>query len=337
MLDPVPQEPAEPGPSPAPATLYAWFARSVERFPDAAALELRDVAYSYRTLNQYAERLAERVLRTHGRRPARVALMASRSLVAFAGYLAAQRLGATVVPLDPGNPEARNKALLAQAGADVLIADETAMLRWSTGGADARHPSSGYTVLALTDPDVIADASRVLGTVLWPPVCLPPYQTTEDDVAYVLFTSGAGGRPKGVPVRHRQVSAYLAHCVERYQVGPDCRMSHAFDLAFDPAVFDLFVTWGAGATLVVPQRGELATPVDYLVQQGITHWLSAASLVSVLDGMGNLPTGMVSQLRYSVFLGEPLTYRQARAWRAVAPGSEIENVYGCAELVAGCT
>jgi acyl-coenzyme A synthetase/AMP-(fatty) acid ligase len=87
----------------------------------------------------------------------------------------------------------------------------------------------------------------------------------------------------------------------------------------------------------VPQRNELLTPVDYLVNHGITHWFSVPSVVSVSAELGNLPTGLVTSVRYSVFIGEQLTARQALAWHEVAPGSVIENVYGPTELTVACT
>jgi amino acid adenylation domain-containing protein len=311
-------------------TLYEWFARSVADHPDAVALELRDTEYGYRQLNQYAEDLARRIVRAHGAAPARVALLASRTLVAFAGYLAAQRLGAAVTPLNPGYPEARNKAVCALAGIEVLLADAGAVARWDLGDG-----SGGYTLLALDDADLTAPSPDAASAP--PAPAIPPYQTTADDVAYVLFTSGSTGRPKGVPIRHRNVAPYIAHNIDRFEVGPGARTSHTFDLTFDPSVYDLFVTWGAGATLVVPQRGELLAPVEYLKRREITHWFSVPSLVSVSATLGNLPAGIVSKLRYSVFIGEQLTYRQAEAWHDVAPGSVIENVYGPTELTVACT
>jgi amino acid adenylation domain-containing protein len=174
-----------------------------------------------------------------------------------------------------------------------------------------------------------------MGTPLARP--LPALASSPDDVAYVLFTSGSTGRPKGVPIRHRNVSPYLAHNIARFGVGPGCRMSHTFDLTFDPSVFDLFVTWGGGATLVVPGRAELLSPVDYLVDNEITHWFSVPSVVSVSAELGNLPTGRETGLRMSVFIGEQLSYDQAEAWHAVAPEATLVNVYGPTELTVACT
>jgi len=299
-------------------TLWEWFARSVERYPDAPALDIADGALTYRELRDCAEVVAGAVLAAHGSAPARVVLMASRSVVSFAGYLAAARLGATVVPLNPAHPRHRNETICGSLACDVLIADDA-----GPGGV----AGSVDTVVRLADADV--RAAR--------PGPLPAPAAGLDDVAYVLFTSGSTGRPKGVPVTHANVSPYVAHNIERFEIGPGCRVSHTFELTFDPSVFDLFVTWGGGATLVSPGRTDLLSPVDYLADRAVTHWFSVPSVVSVCANLGNLPTGRATVLRQSIFIGEQLTYAQARAWRAIAPDARIANVYGPTELTVACT
>jgi amino acid adenylation domain-containing protein len=303
-------------------TLHEWFARSVRRFPDAVALEVAGRSLSYRDLDECTASIAGRLLRAHGRPPARVALLAGRSLVAFAGYLAALRLGATVVPVNPHYPVQHNRRLADLAAFDLLLSDESGFAQ-----LDAGLDGGGHTVVRMTD----AEAGE-------PPAGpVPEHPAALDDVAYILFTSGSTGTPKGVPIRHRNLSPYIAHNIARYAVGPGCRMSHTFDLTFDPSVFDLFVTWGGGATLVCPQRHELLNPVRYLTERGITHWFSVPSVISVGADLGNLPAGLATEVRHSVFIGEQLTYRQATAWRAAAPMATIDNVYGPTELTVACT
>lgn len=301
-------------------TLFQWFTDTVERTPDAPALQVSDSTLTYRELHDLAVGLAEEMVSAHGGVPRRVSVLAARSVVAFASYLAALRLGATVTPLNPGYPAERNRSVARLARVDVLVADESGAVQVNDE-------------LRSIVPTVLVPAEIRPGTGHG----LPEYATGLDEVAYILFTSGSTGRPKGVPIRHRNLSPYVAFNIERYQVGPGSRVSHTFDLTFDPSVFDLFVTWGGGGTLVAPRRTELMTPVDYLIQQGITHWFSVPSVVSVSAGLGNLPTGLVRSLRYSVFIGEQLTVGQARAWHAVAPDATIENVYGPTELTVACT
>ncbi|MFJ6793780.1 AMP-binding protein [Streptomyces sp. NPDC091268] len=322
-------ERALPERTPPERTLYDWFARSLAAHPDEPALEVRGRTYSYRHLDERAVAVAGAVLRANGGlAPDRIALLASRSLTAFAGYLAALRLGATITPLNPGYPADRNRSVWQLARADVLLADEQGSVQLK--GADPAGPDGhGPVLLRLTDAETAqlpADASA-----------LPERTAGPGDVAYILFTSGSTGRPKGVPVKHRNLAPYIAHNIERFEVGPGCRVSHTFDLTFDPSVFDLFVTWGGGATLVVPQRTELLEPVRYVVERALTHWFSVPSVVSVSASLGRLPAGEAVDLRYGIFIGEQLTELQARLWAEAAPKARIENVYGPTELTVACT
>ncbi|MGX6607631.1 amino acid adenylation domain-containing protein [Micromonosporaceae bacterium Da 78-11] len=301
-------------------TLYEWFAASARRWPDFEALRIHGSSVSYRRLADLADSIAAQILRTTGTAPRRVALLATRSIVAYAGYLAAQRLGAAVVPLNPGVPLIRNQTVCGIADVDLVLVDQTGAVQAT---ADLHH-----CVLTITDEQLL-DASEIHA--------LPPYRTGPDDVAYVLFTSGSTGRPKGVPIRHANLAGYLAHTIERYAVRPGCRVSHTFELTFDLSVFDLFVTWGGGATLIVPVRHELMSPMEYIAEHAITHWFSVPSVITVTQALGKLTPGRVTDLKYAIFCGEQLTYAQAEQWRAVAPDAVIDNVYGPTELTLACT
>nr|APD71865.1 non-ribosomal peptide synthetase 6 [Streptomyces sp.] len=301
-------------------TLYQVFADTAGRQPDAPAVELPDESVTYYRLRNAAEAVAELIRDAHPP-VARVGLYATRSTVAFACYLAALRLGAAVVPLHPGYPAARNRRIRELADVDVVVADATA---WHRGGQEW---ADGLPVLSLTDEDVLAAS---------PSGRLPAYDPDPDRLAYVLFTSGTTGRPKGIPIKHRHVLPFVEHSIARYEVRPGCRMSHTFDLTFDPSVYDLFVTWGGGAVLVVPDRSEMFSPVEYSARRELTHWFSVPSAVSVSAQLGRLPAGRNPALRFSHFGGEQLTYGQARTWHALAPDSFIDNGYGPSEVAVGC-
>ncbi|WP_246234262.1 amino acid adenylation domain-containing protein [Streptomyces boluensis] len=300
-------------------TLYEWFAGSVDAHGDALALEVGQERLTYGQLGELSDRIAAGLLAAHGTVPRRVGLLAERSVLGYAGYLAVQRLGGTVVPLNPSFPAARNTAIVRAGALDVVLAEET-------GAAEAGLP---VPVLPLAGcADRVDRADRVE---------LPPYAGDLDAVAYILFTSGSTGTPKGVPIRHRHASAYLRHVVPRYELGPGSRVSQTFDLTFDLSVFDMFAAWGGGAALVVPGRADLMAPSRFVAAKELTHWFSVPSVVSVARRLRSLAAGSMPTLRWSLFCGEPLTLQQAEAWQRAAAGSRIENLYGPTELTISCT
>jgi amino acid adenylation domain-containing protein len=306
-----------------PQTLYEWFARTAERHGHHPALEVAGQTLTYRELRDRAEALAARLVAAGGGlTPSRVALLAGRSVTAYAGYLAVLRTGATLVPLNPDFPAARNAAMAATAGADMAVVDAEA-----TGSA----AELGIPQLVTEDEELAALAA---GT----PVATPPPSTaTPESTAYVITTSGSTGVPKGVPIKHRNISAYLSHIVPKYDAGPGSRVSQNFDLTFDGSVYDMFVAWGAGGTVVVPRRGQLLSPVKFITTARLTHWFSVPSLVSFASRLGTLTPGRMPTLRWSLFGGEPVPLAGLREWQAAAPASRVENVYGPTEITVWCT
>ncbi|GGW22474.1 amino acid adenylation domain-containing protein [Streptomyces xantholiticus] len=304
-----------------PQTVYGWFARSAAVFgDDCTALEVDDERLSYRELHDLAERIAARLVAAGGgRAPRRVGLLASRSVTAYAGYLAVLRTGAAVVPLNPEHPPARTARIAETAGLELVLADTSAV------GADPGVP------LVVLGPDELTSLAA------GPPADLPDPKTDPNDVAYIIFTSGSTGAPKGVPVSHANLCAYLGHVAPRYDIGPGSRLSQTFDLTFDGSVHDLFVAWASGGTLVVPKRSQLLSPVRTVNALGLTHWFSVPSLITFASRLGTLKPGSMPTLRWSVFGGEPLTLAAAEEWQTAAPDSAIEVLYGPTELTISCT
>jgi amino acid adenylation domain-containing protein len=301
-------------------TLYSRFAASADAHPGRTALETDGRELDYATLRRLAEHTAARVLDTlGGHGPERIGVLANRSVAAYASYLAAQRLGAAAVPLGPEVAPARLTAVARAAALDAVLAEPDAAGR-------AREAGFRCPVLRFTEPGP-AD----------PPAALPPYEPRPDAVAYIVFTSGSTGTPKGVPVLQRNAAAMLDYATDRYGIGPDSRVSQTFDLTFDPTAWDMFTAWSAGAALVVPSRAELVRPARFIRDNRVTHWFSVPSVITYARRLRDLTPGGMPELRWTLFGGEPLTLEQAAAWRAAAPGSVLENLYGPTEVTVSCT
>jgi amino acid adenylation domain-containing protein len=158
-----------------------------------------------------------------------------------------------------------------------------------------------------------------------------------DSIAYLLFTSGSTGIPKGVAVAQRNVTAFLDYMVDRYEITESDRLSQMFDMTFDLSVFDMFVAWERGACVFCPSQKTLIKPGKFIKDMELTVWFSVPSTAVFMKQLGMLKPAQYSSLRLSLFCGEPLPVSSATAWLEAAPNSTLENLYGPTELTIACT
>lgn len=308
-------------------SLYEWFASSVRDHPDNLAIDLGTDTLTYAELEAAVARVAELIRATHGSRPHRVGLISVRHLPGYLTYLAILRLGATVVPMNPANPAARNISITREAGLDLTVLDDS-----SGEGTDEYRVDAGVSILDLTGDDWRACLDGDTSVEV-PAVAVPD----PDDVAYIIFTSGTTGRPKGVPVTHANVSAFLTELHARYRFTPTSRAPQTFELCFDASILSMFGTWGAGAALFVADRGNILAPVKFINAKQLTHWLSVPSLIMFAKQLRALSANSMPSLRLSSFGGEALTAEHIEAWTKAAPNTAIINCYGPTETTVVVT
>ncbi|WP_305783558.1 AMP-binding protein [Symbioplanes lichenis] len=308
-------------------SLYGWFATSLASHPHAVALEIGTTALTYAELDRAAAWMAERICAAAAGVPSRVGLLTSRGLPGYVAYVAALRLGATVVPLNPAAPPIRNYAIIDEAAVDITVVDAT-----SGALTEVHEGPRGPRLLDMTGFDLAEVPARMPG-----PRTPGVTRAAAKDLAYIIFTSGTTGSPKGVPIRNESISAYLEHAIDRYALGPGCRTSQMFEMSFDASLLEIFGTWGSGATLCVPEPADVFTPVRYANARKLTHWMSVPSIISFARQFRALTPGSMPTVRCAVFGGETLTVDQAEAWCAAAPNATVHNTYGPTELTVFVT
>lgn len=322
--------------------LHFGFVRSAEAFPDNIAVMLEDQSLTYREVDGAARRWARALLDTLPSRPERVAVFGNHTATSYIGTLAALFAGAAFVPLNGRLPVERTRRMLQRARVDALIADADAVPQLAEILAGLERP----TCLLIPDvlhedlpaalkqlPHALLDRSALLSH----PALQGLPNTKASDVAYLLFTSGSTGEPKGVPISHRNVTHFLGLNRQRYEFRPTDRFSQTFDQTFDLSVFDIFMAWGAGAALCPLSSIDLLSPATAIKSRGITVWFSVPSVVALQRKRHVLEPGSLPTLRWSLFCGEALPAASAVAWAEAAPNSMVENLYGPTELTIACS
>jgi amino acid adenylation domain-containing protein len=321
--------------------LAAGFVRSAKAFPHRPALAFGSRSWSYEELLRGSTAIAA-LLRDHSPEdePPWTAVFAHRSFVAYAGVLGALLRGHGYVPLNRKFPIMRTKAMLERSRCRALVVDNESLPQLYDLLAGV---PDGVLVVAPELDDVHAVQSRLLDHVVVGreamkeadvPALRPP---APDEVAYLLFTSGSTGQPKGVMVAHRNVAPFVRTMADRYGLDANDRCSQTFDLTFDLSVFDLFVAWERGACVCYASDKTLLKPGGYIREHELTLWFSVPSTAMFLERFGMLKPGSYPSLRWSLFCGEALPVGVAEAWAAAAPHSILENLYGPTEATIACT
>lgn len=301
-------------------TLHTWFARQAAGSPRATALTAGGASMSYAELHDLAGHLAARLVAAGVRPGDLVPVLVPRRLVipAILGVLMA---GAAYVPLDPRYPDTRLANLAERVGAGVIVTDDELVVR-----AKAWHTGSFVLVGDAEGSDLPATSVTV----------------SPDDLAYVMFTSGSTGAPKGVKITHRNVVRLMTEASVIYDLGAEDVWTMLHSYAFDFSVWEM---WGAllfGGRLVLVEDEMARVPdelLDLMDREGVTVLSQTPSALAALAGADESRPAGLDRLRLIVLGGERLDPATLSGWFARRGDQQprVVNMYGITETTVHVT
>ncbi|MBW2522305.1 MAG: AMP-binding protein [Deltaproteobacteria bacterium] len=297
--------------------------------PDNIALWVDGMSYTYSELATEASRIAAWVRKKTAGAARRTAILANRTLGAYQGILGACWAGTGYIPLNPLFPEKRLLRVLDLSRPDVLLVTAECLNLLTP----AVIKPFGGRILILDNGGTVIEKVTVAGSESLPRTTAPepPAGVAPEADAYLVFTSGTTGTPKGLAISAGNLAFAVKTMQEQFHFSATDRFSQFFELSFDFSVMDLFVPWQVGASTHVVPAGQKLGPNHFIVDRELTVWTCVPSMISFMDEMRMLRPNAFPSLRFSCFSGAPLSRDAARKWQEAAPGSTLINLYGQTE------
>ncbi|MFC0106253.1 amino acid adenylation domain-containing protein [Kibdelosporangium aridum] len=307
-----------------PKAIHELFERQVRLRPDQVAVSYQDSSLTFAELDARANQVAHELVSRGVEPGSLVGLCVDRGLDMVVGLLGVLKAGAAYVPLDPGYPGDRLAFMMADSAAPVLLTQRPLL---------ERLPEPECEVLCLDE--------------LWPaagrhPVTAPQTTVGPDDLAYVVYTSGSSGTPKGVMIEHRNL-AYIADAWNRkYDLAAKrLRFVSVTTLAVDLFFSDLLRSVFFGGTMII-------APADVVTDPARLLDLIDEKSGTAIELVPTLANALVTELheRNAKLPRMGLVSVGSEGWRAedcarllerVEPGSVVVNAYGSTEITVDST
>ncbi|CAN5718171.1 mycobactin non-ribosomal peptide synthetase MbtE [soil metagenome] len=287
------------------STLGGLVSAQAARTPDASAVVYEGRHYSYREIDESANRLAHWLIEQGIGTEDRVAVLLDKSPGLVITALGVVKAGAVYLPVDPTYPEDRLNFILGDCDAKLVLREPVSEL----GDQPTHEPT---------------DADRVR-------------PLTPENTAYLIYTSGTTGQPKGVPVPHRPIAEYFVWFQGDYGVDAEDRLLQVASPSFDISIAEVFGTMACGARIVIHKPGGL-TDIGYLTDllrdEGITAMHFVPSLLGLFLSLPGV--NQWRALQRVPIGGEPLPGELADKFHATFDAL-LHNFYGPTETVVNAS
>jgi amino acid adenylation domain-containing protein len=314
--------------------LASYLEASAAGYPERIAVVGPDSrGVTYRDLDATASRVAGFLQDRSIGADTRVGILMPKSVETITAIFGVLKAGAAYVPVDPTAPVGRGRTIFSDCRVSALFV-HCSLIGILDGWDAETRPNE---VVIVPDADG-ASPSSVSGCVSWndvlahDPAAAGPRGTTE--LAYILYTSGSTGIPKGVQISHGTASAFVEWGSETFSPTHEDRFSSHAPLHFDLSIFDLYVAIKHGASVHLVGEELTGNPrqlAQFIGERDITMWYSTPSALTLLAQHGRLERLEYKGPRIALFAGEVFPVKHLRRMTELWPAAEWFNLYGPTE------
>ena len=300
-----------------------YFSESAARFPDKPAICCADESLSFHEAEEFTNAFARALQDVGVVRGQFVPFYMEKGVRSILSILSILKADCAYVPIDFKSPGQRMQSILKVAEAKVVVVDDESQTAFEQ-------------LIPLAERPILLNISQ------FKPLDIAPVasKNLSIDIAYVLFTSGSTGIPKGVMIPHKAIIDYIDWCVETYRLTDRDVISNHAPLYFDNSTFDLYCAFRTGATLhLVHEDLNVVLPqlVNWLSARQITTFFCVPSVLTMLLRSRRLKSDSFPGMRHIIAAGEVLPRDILADWMDLYPHIQFTNMYGPTEITVDCS
>ena len=272
---------------------------------------------SYSDLNEDAEKIKDVLIQNRLSTGTRIGILLPKSLKCLSLIYGILKSGSAYVPLDSKAPILRNAGICKDCQLQALFIEKKAVTDFFL----TCHKTDSYKEI---------EVSTGLSLLIFE----SKKEISSEELAYILYTSGSTGSPKGVKHTHKSALAFIEWCFKQFAPTSADRIASLAPFHFDLSVFDLYVSAMAGSTLLLLDERIAANPLllaETLSEKEVNILYATPSALSHLCAFGKMQKHNFKRLRLVLFAGEVFPISNLKKLKEILPGTVMYNLYGPTE------